>query len=144
VDESARLDRRLYEEVWNEGNVDTVEALIASGLVYGGQPLSPAGYRDWMTGFRRAFPDLHVQIEHQVAAERTVASRLQWHGTSSGELAAGLVPGWQGPAIAPTGQHVAWTAMSLHRFDAGKLIEGWLDADFLGLLQQLGVVSASR
>lgn len=142
MDESAGLDRRLYEEVWNDGNLDTVEDLIAPDLVFGGQPLSPADYRAWVTGFRRAFPDLHVEIEGQVAAEETVASRLTWHGTSTAELEAGLVPGWQGSAIAPTGRPVAWTAISLHRFVAGKLTEGWLNADILGLLQQLGAVPA--
>jgi predicted ester cyclase len=144
VDESARLDRRLYEEVWNEGNGDAVETLIAPNLIYGGQPLSPDSYRDWMTGFRRAIPDLHVQIDSQVAAEGTVASRLTWHGTSTGEFTAGLLPGWQGPSIAPTGQPVAWTAISLHHFVSGKLTEGWLNADILGLLQQLGVIPTPR
>ncbi|MGD9894816.1 MAG: ester cyclase [Dehalococcoidia bacterium] len=144
MEESARLDHRLYEEVWNDGAVDAVEALIAPGLVYDGQPLSPASYRDWMLGFRRAFPDLHVTIEGQVAAEGTVASRLQWRGTNSGELAAGMLPGWQGPAIAPTGKQLAWTAISLHRFDSGRLAEGWLNADMLGLLQQLGAINTPR
>lgn len=144
TDDSADLDRRLYEAVWNEGNFDAVESLVDQSLVYNGTPLSPAEYRGWATGFRRAFPDLHVQIEPQIAAGASVASRLTWRGTHTGELAAGLLPGWQGPAIAPTGRGVSWTAISLHRFESGTLVEGWLDADFLGLLQQLGVISPRR
>lgn len=144
VSDSAELDRRLYAEVWNRGETGAIESLIAPGLVFGGQPLSPADYRAWVTGFRRAFPDLHVRIESQVAAESAVASRLSWHGTSAGELAAELLPGWQGPAIAPTKQAVTWTAISVHRYSAGRLIEGWLNADILGLLQQLGVIATPR
>jgi predicted ester cyclase len=141
MDDSGELDRHLYEKVWNEGDIGAIETLIDPNLVFNGTPLGPAGYRDWATGFRLAFPDLHVQLEPQIAAEASVASRLTWRGTNTGELAAGLLPGWNGPAIAPTGRSVSWTAISLHRFDSGKLIEGWLDADFLGLLQQLGVIA---
>jgi predicted ester cyclase len=144
MDDSAGLDRQLYEKVWNEGDIDDVETLIDPNLVFNGARLSPAQYRDWATGFRRAFPDLHVQIEPQIAAGATVASRLTWRGTNTGELAAGLLPGWQGSAIAPTGRAVNWTAISMHRFDSGRLIEGWLDADFLSLLQQLGVIAPLR
>ena len=35
---------------------------------------------------------------------------------------------------------VAWTAMTMHRVVDGRLTEGWLNADLLGLLQQLGVL----
>jgi predicted ester cyclase len=144
VDDSARLDRRLYEEVWNEGAIDKVEALIAPGLVFDGQPLGPAEYRDWVTGFRRAIPDLHVHIEGQIAAEGSVASRLRWRGTNTGEFTAGLLPGWQGPTIAPTGKQLSWTAISVHRFESGKFVEGWLNADILGLLQQLGAIQTPQ
>ena len=110
-------------------------------MVFDGAPLGLAGYTNWVTGFRSAFPNLDVRIERQVADEQVVVSRLAWQGTNTGEILPHLLPGWTGPAIAPTGRAVAWTSMTMHRVVDGRLAEGWLNADLLGLLQQLGVLA---
>lgn len=135
---SAAFDRRLYEALWSRGDLALVDELIAPDVVFDGQPLGRAGYRAWVTGFRSALPDLTVRIERQVADAESVVSRLTWRGTSSGELAPHLLPGWSNQAIAPTGKAVTWTSMTMHRILDGRLVEGWLNADMVGLLGQLG------
>jgi steroid delta-isomerase-like uncharacterized protein len=144
ADANLRFDRRLYEELWSRGNLALVDELVAPDVVFDGQPLGQAGYRDWVTGFRHAFPDLTVRIERQVADAQSVVSRLTWQGTNTGEIGPHLLPGWSGPAIPPTGQAVAWTSMTLHHLVDGRLTEGWLNADLFGLLQQLGVLQLSQ
>jgi len=42
--------------------------------------------------------------------------------------------------IPPTGKQVTMTGITILRFAGGKCVERWSEADFLGLLQQLGVV----
>jgi predicted ester cyclase len=143
ADTTARFDRRLYEELWGRGDLALVDELIGPDVVFDGQPLGRGGYRDWVTGFRRAFPNLQVRIERQVADAQSVVSRLAWQGTNTGEILPHLLPGWSGTAIPPTGKAVAWTSMTMHRIVDGLLAEGWLNADLFGLLQQLGVLSPS-
>ena len=42
--------------------------------------------------------------------------------------------------IPPTGKVVTATAIHISRFADGKFVEGWSNADALGLLQQLGAI----
>jgi predicted ester cyclase len=142
AEENAHFDRRLYDELWSRGSIDVAE-LVAPDVTFDGEPLGVEGYANWVTGFRRAFPDLRVRIEQQVADEECVVSRLAWQGTNAGEILPHLLPGWTGPALAPTGKAVAWTSMTMHRIAGGRLIEGWLNGDFLGLFRQLGLLPAS-
>ena len=43
-------------------------------------------------------------------------------------------------ASPPTGKQVKVSAMSITRFEGGKIAEEWELADQMGLMQQLGVV----
>jgi predicted ester cyclase len=42
--------------------------------------------------------------------------------------------------IPPTGKQVTVTGIVIHRIANGRLVETWVNADSLGMLQQLGVV----
>ena len=44
--------------------------------------------------------------------------------------------------IAPTGKAVAVGYIDLWRLEGGRAVENWVQMDLLGLMQQLGVVSA--
>jgi predicted ester cyclase len=44
--------------------------------------------------------------------------------------------------IPATGKSAVWTEMHLCRMNGGKLVEHWVNADQLGLLQQLGGIPA--
>ncbi len=44
--------------------------------------------------------------------------------------------------LPPSSKRVTITGISIYRVADGKLVEGWTNADMLGLLQQLGVVPA--
>ncbi len=44
--------------------------------------------------------------------------------------------------IAPTGKQVAFSLMLIYRIADSKIVEHWMNADQLGLMQQLGVVPA--
>ena len=57
-----------------------------------------------------------------------VAVRTRWQGTHRGEL--------QG--IPPTGKHVDFQLMEIMRIQDGKIAEGWVVFDSLGMLQQIG------
>ena len=45
--------------------------------------------------------------------------------------------------IPATGRSVEVTGMSIERIVGGRIVEGWVVNDALGMLQQLGVIAAS-
>ena len=65
-----------------------------------------------------------------VAEGEKVATRHIFHGTHSGEF--------QG--ISPTGKKVQINAILITRIVDGQVKEDWLNADFMGLMQHLGVI----
>jgi steroid delta-isomerase-like uncharacterized protein len=76
------------------------------------------------------FPDLRFTIEDQLAEADKVVTRWTFRGTHQGPF--------QG--IPPTGKQVTITGISIFRVANGKGVEVWTDADYLGMLQQLGVI----
>jgi predicted ester cyclase len=92
-----------------------------------------AGIRRLCEVLLTAFPDLHVTVDAFVAEGDQVAGRYTWRGTHLGELA---LPALR---IAPTGKQAMWTATTISRIADGKIAEDWEDANWLGLLRQLGV-----
>ncbi len=82
--------------------------------------------------YRTAFPDLQLTIEDIIAEGQTVMARWSCRGTHKGDLS----------GIAPTGKQVTISGVTVARFTNGKMVEGWVNWDALGLMQQLGVVPA--
>ena len=133
VEENKRNNRRFYEEVWNGGNLDIIDELVAPNGVFRDPTTTvqgPAGLRQYVTMYRTAFPDTHFTIEDVIAEGDTVVTRWTARGTHKGEL----------QDIPPTGKQVAMTGIVINRLFNGKLEEGWSNFDALGMLQQLGVI----
>ena len=93
------LVRRLVEEAINKGNLSVVDEILADGYVYReptvGEKRGRAGYRELVTMYRNAFPDLKLTIEEQITEGDKVVTRTNGTGTHRGELF----------GTAPTGKH---------------------------------------
>jgi predicted ester cyclase len=72
-----------------------------------------------------------LTIEDIIAEGQTVMARWSCRGTHKGDLS----------GIAPTGKQFNISGVSIARFTGGKMVEGWVNWDALGLMQQLGVVA---
>ena len=46
--------------------------------------------------------------------------------------------------IPPSGKKVTWLQNEMFRLKGGRIVEGWVTRDWLGLLQQLGALKAAR
>ena len=46
--------------------------------------------------------------------------------------------------IPPTGKELSLTSTDIYRIANGKIVEQWFEADFTGLMQQLGAVPTLR
>ena len=59
-----------------------------------------------------------------------VVTRWIGQGTHQGELM----------GVAPTGNQLTFTGITIHRIEATKIVEEWSNWDALGLMQQIGAV----
>ena len=127
--------RRLFEEVWNKGNLQVTDDLFTPNYTHHDSSTpdvgrGPESERKRATLYRTAFPDLRLTVEDIIAEGETVVARWSCRGTHKGDL----------NGIAPTGKHVNLTGISIARFTNGKMSEGFVNWDALSLMQQLGVV----
>jgi steroid delta-isomerase-like uncharacterized protein len=133
TEENKTIVRRSIEE-FNQGNLAVIDELFAPDFVYhdpaNPQVRSREDYKQWITGFFAAFPDVHASVEDMLAEEDRVAYRYTLRATQSGS--------WRGAA--PTGKAITVTSITIARLADGKIAEGWQNADALGLVQQLGVI----
>lgn len=79
---------------------------------------------------RRAFHDLHVEIETLAAQEDKVSARVRYSGTH-----AGMYMGVKG-----TGQQYMWSGALSYRIADGRIVEGWTNTDRFTLLMQVGII----
>jgi steroid delta-isomerase-like uncharacterized protein len=131
---SEALVRRWFEQVWNEGRADAIDALLTDrSIVHGlGADLQgPAGFKTFYASYREAFPDLLVRIEHIISDDDLVAVHWSATATHSGG----------GLGTAATGKRVKFTGMAFIRVEGDRLIEGWNSFDQLGMLQQIGAIA---
>ena len=135
--EEERVIRRLFSEVWHEGNVAVVDELVApDAVVYQSDFTAapgPEAYREAVVLLHTAFPDLQITIEDLVGCRDRVVVRWTLRGTHQGPF--GVLP--------PTGTAVTMTRVSLFRLADGKVVEEWCGGDVMGLAEQLRIVLAS-
>lgn len=129
--------KRLYDEVFNQGNFDVADELIGPNVVeHQQQPgvapdaAGPELVKQIARFFRSSFPDLHIAVDDLIAEGDRVAARLTIAGTHQGEML----------GIPPTGKRVEVSSIDIIRFEDGKAAEHWGETDILSMMQQLGVV----
>ena len=129
--------RRWVDNGLNKGKLDVVADVIASDFVChgpGGTTLNGIQETvDFMAAYLRAFPDISVTIEDQIAEGDCVVTRVTFQGTHKGPL--GEIP--------PTGKPVRFSGVWIDRFANGKAVEEWDSFDELGLLRQIGALPAA-
>jgi steroid delta-isomerase-like uncharacterized protein len=134
------LARRFMEEVYNKGNVDLIDKVVAPDYV-DHDPNSPEGMgggadgaKQFVEMYRSAFPDLQMTVEDLIAEGDKVVVRWTARGTHQGELM----------GIPPSGNRVEVTGISVDRIEGGKFVEGWANYDALGMMQQIGAVPTAE
>ena len=133
-EENKALVRLIFEEIGNKGNLDLIDKVYDANYVKcrNGEIVKESYEEQKQKSaiYRKAFPDGHQKIEDMVAEGDKVAFRWTFTGTHTGELM----------GIPPTGVQVKMTGITIYRITNGKVVEGWLNSDRLGVMQQLGVI----
>jgi steroid delta-isomerase-like uncharacterized protein len=135
LEENKELVRRLYEEGFNEGDLDAVDELVSPDVVTHNPiildaPTGSDSIRGGIEMIRSSFPDFHVEVVELIAEGDRVASFLRMTGTNTGDYRRG----------GATGRSGTMRAFFIWRIEDGKLVESWGLADRFGFLQELGIV----
>lgn len=109
--------RRLFDEVWNTGNLDVADAIFANA--------APA--KAFIARFRACFPDIVHTIQETVTEGERVVIRWQAKGTHQGA--------WAG--LAPTHRAISFTGITMAVIREGKIQQHITEWDQASLLQQL-------
>lgn len=129
--------QRWWQELWNGGDLAVADEIVAPDFTDHDPaslwvPPGIDGCKTLVTGYRTVFPDIHFTIEQQVAAENTVVSHWRCRGTHRGELM----------GTAPTGKEIDVEGISILHLENGKIRHQTTIWDALGMMQQIGAVSA--
>ncbi|MGB7874030.1 MAG: ester cyclase [Anaerolineales bacterium] len=124
--------RRYIEQVLNEQRHDLVEEFLTENIELHGSGIPPGleVVKQWFSTYATAFPDGRTIIEDVVAEDDRVVARTTFNGTHQAEI----------EGIPATGKKVSMPGITIFRLDNGKIAEGWLVSDNLGMMQQLGVI----
>ena len=131
--DNKKLSKRLFEEVWNKGNLDIIEEFIASDYIIhmGSKDLIGVDrYKNFIRAYRRAFPDISYTVDDLIAEDDKVVERWTARGTHKGEI-------W---GIPPTNKKLIVSGIDIVRIVDGKMVERWGQFDFQGMMEQLGVI----
>ncbi len=124
----------IYEAI-NTGDLDLLDKLVAPDYTEhseGFQGVEP--FRQQVTAFRAAFPDLRVTIEDLLTDGDRFASRTTVTGTHTGDLM----------GMPATGKHISVEAVDIGRIENGLAKERWGGLNMYSMLTQLGVIPAAQ
>lgn len=118
----------------NQGDLDGYLNLYTDDALLHGYGLEPGrdAIRQFYLGYLAAFPDTHIALEDVIAAGDRVACRYRFTGTHRAEVM----------GVPATGRRVEIEGLTILRFRDGRCAERWAQADFMGMMQQLGAVPA--
>jgi len=138
TEQNKMVIRRLLEEVFNQGKLETADELVAPTYLLQGKPTppppGPESMKQSTAAWRRAFPNVHCTVDDILAEGDRVAYRWTIRGTHQG--------GFMGATSA--GQQVTLSGMTFFRFADGQIVETWDMGDMLTLRQQLGLIPSDK
>ena len=129
---------RLNDEYWNRGNTAVLDQVFGADFVDRTAPPGSdpgrEGEKQLLLMFRAAVSEPQSTIDDAVAEGDKVAWRWTFRGTHTGPLM----------GIPATGKPITFTGITIDRVAGGQIVERWNQADFMGLMQQLGVNPAPQ
>jgi predicted ester cyclase len=126
---------RITEEIWNKGDLELIDEVIAENLIDniimpGFEGSGREGYRASAVQMRTAFPDYHESVDFAVAEGDIVVSFARITGTQTGELY----------GMPPSGRRIELPTIGALRIKDGRVFERWGVGDSLLMMQQLGFI----
>ena len=137
--EFAAKDSRAMEEAIIKGNVAAFDETHAPNVVTHNPPFPESkgseAFKQFINEMRQAFTDIRVDWDETITEGNTIARRFTMRMKHTGTYPAIPVP--------PTGKEVVIKGSAFLHVKDGKIVEVFEYVDWLGMLQQLGVVTPS-
>lgn len=125
-----------FYDFWNTGDKRSLDAAISPTFIDhtlpAGRPQGPRGPAFASANFRKAVPDLGVEVEKMVVAGDYITVHMIFRGHFTGMFG----------SVAGHGQDVKFIATDLIRVRDGRVTDNWHLEDNLTFFQQAGLVPA--
>ena len=130
---------RRYREAHNTNNMDLLDEVLAPSFaaheMLPNAPRTPEGAKMIHQGNLAVFPDLQTRTDALMAEDDKVVERWTMMCHHSG------APFFIGNLPA-SGRKVEVSGITTYRIAGGKIVETWANMDFMGVLQQVGLIPA--
>lgn len=126
TDRNKAVVRAYLGEIAQSGNIIARERYFTSTTTFNGDPNLARQFAR-IAETRRAFPDLVMTIEQQIAEESWVATRVTYRGTHMGDFA----------GIPATGRRIEYSGTAMDRLENGKVVEMWHTVNMHLLMRQI-------
>jgi len=118
--------RAYLGEIAQHGNIVSREWYFTSTTTFNGDRGLTRQFA-LVEEMRRAFPDLEMTIEQQIAEGPWVATRVTYRGTHAGECG----------GILATGRRIEYAGTAMDRLEDGKVVEMWHTVNMHLLMRQI-------
>jgi len=127
--------RAWFKEVWDEGNEDAIDRLMAPDAIAHGLGADsirgPEAFKPYVRTMRQALGDLEIEVAQTLTEGDRVAAYCHVIARHAGELF----------GVAPSQRPVDFWGVTIARVRDGRIVEGWNCFDFLRMYQQMGWVN---
>jgi steroid delta-isomerase-like uncharacterized protein len=128
---------RFYEQVWNQGNLHTIDEMCATEFCHhdtvGRDTYDLASFRQYVAATYAAFPDLELVLGDMIAEQDKVVVHWTLRGTHRGTCL----------GIAPTGKRVELRGISIYRIADDRIVESTIFRERMDLKLGCKVVHPS-
>jgi predicted ester cyclase len=124
------LVKTLYEDCINGRDLDRLETLIAPDFVGARGERGPREFRATIETVLTGFPGVRFEVHDLIGEADRVAARWTFRAVHGGRFA----------GIKPSLAEVTQEGNVIYQIRDGQIVRAWLQADRLGVLQQIGVV----
>jgi steroid delta-isomerase-like uncharacterized protein len=135
LEENKDIARRFIQRVFVEADPAAVDELASEDFTphsWGQMPPGRDSLKAAQKRVTQGISDARMTIEDLIAEGDKVAVRLISHGRHTGEFM----------GVPASGKEYDISETHIFRITGGKVVEHWLNADMLGLMQQIGALPA--
>jgi steroid delta-isomerase-like uncharacterized protein len=131
LERNKALVRRFIDEIFLGGDFDAVDEILTDDFTphtWGSMQEGRDGLKEAITRVSAGLSDETMTIEDMIAEGDRVAVRLTSSATHTGELM----------GMPPSGKRYEIGEIHIFRVRDGRVSEHWHQADFMGMMKQLG------
>ena len=131
TEENKAVVRRFIDEIFLEGNLDSVDELLTEDFTphtWGKVEPGKEAMKAAIERVSKGLSDASMTIQDVIAEGDRVAVRLTSHAVQTGEFM----------GLPPSGKPYTIGEIHIFRLVDGKVAEHWHQADFMGMMRQLG------